>query len=57
MKHQSKLDELYTERAKILAQLNKQHFTIHTHDNWRDAIPESYSDMKQLQAQITTINA
>ena len=57
MKRQSKLDELYTERAKILAQLNQQQFIIHTHDSWRDAIPESYSDMKQLQAQITTTNA
>ena len=57
MKRQSKLDKLYTERAKILAKLKQQPIVIHTHDSWRDAIPESYLDMKQLQSQITTIDA
>ena len=56
MKRQSKLDKLYTERAKILAKLKQQPIAIHTHDSWRDAIPESYLDMKQLQSQITTID-
>lgn len=50
----STIEKLFQKRDEILRELRKQTITIHTHDSWRDAIPESYSDMKELQSRITT---
>ena len=57
-KRQTKLDQMYVKRTEILNKLRSKPVIIHIKENnWQDAIPESYKDMKDLQAQITTLNA
>lgn len=51
------MDKLLVEKEEILKKLRSHPIVIHTRDNWWDAIPESYQQMKQLQAQITTSSA
>ena len=51
----SEKDKLFKKRSEILEKLKSKKIILHTHDSWRDAIPESYLDMKQLQSQIATV--
>ena len=46
----SEKDKLFKKRSEILEKLKSKKIILHTHDSWRDAIPESYLDMKQLQS-------
>lgn len=51
------MDKLLTKKEEILEKLRSHPIVIHTRDNWWDAIPKSYQQMKQLRAQITTSSA
>lgn len=51
------VNKLLTKKEEILEKLRSHPIVIHTRDNWWDAIPKSYQQMKQLQAQITTSSA
>lgn len=52
----SKMDKIFDERDRILSKLKSKPVVLHIKENsWRDAIPRSYRNMKELQSRIITI--